>query len=234
LFEKHGLDTDGLDGARANENYLLERVLDYIFQSRGGTITEPHRELAGTQADLRSRVDDGERYEQRWDDFIRCLELDGYRISERQLIAIDPRIGNDPPLEDDLSSEITRSGLADASQVLAVFENSAQAFRRTPPDYNAVLTHARVGLETLAKTIAVTRNQTHPGSFTETSWGSVLTYLRASGLITIEEEKGLAGVYRFLSPGAHQPIGFTAQEMARFGRSLAAYMSYFLVKRYNG
>jgi hypothetical protein len=34
LFEKHGLDTDGLYGARANENYLLERVLDYI--SRAG------------------------------------------------------------------------------------------------------------------------------------------------------------------------------------------------------
>jgi hypothetical protein len=58
--------------------------------------------------------------------------------------------------------------------------------------------------------------------------------LRTSGLITTEEEKVLAGVYGFLSAGAHQPIGFTAQEMARYGRSLAAYMSYFLIKRYNG
>jgi len=234
LFEKHGLETDGLYGSPMRESYLLGRIVDYLSRAGAEQLLSLIGELARTQADLRYRIDDGERHDQRWDDLVRCLELNGYRISEGQLIAIDPTIGNDPPLEDDLSSEITRSNLTDAPQVLAALENSAQAFRRTPPDYNAVLTHARVGLETLAKTIAMARNQTHPGSFNETSWGSVLSYLRISGLITVEEEKALAGVYGFLSQGAHQPIGFTAQEMARLGRSLAANMSYFLIKRYNG
>lgn len=221
-------------GSPARESYLLDIVGKSLFAAMPEQLLSLIEELIRTQADLRYRVDDGERHDQRWDDFVRCLELNGYRIEGGRLVPIDPTTGDDPPPDDDLSSEIRRSGLADGSQVLGAFENSAQAFRRTPPDYNACLTHARVGLETLARTIALARNQTHPGSFAENSWGSVLAYLRTSGLITLEEERGLSGVFGFLSPGAHQPIGITAQEMARLGRSLAVSMTYFLIKRYNG
>jgi hypothetical protein len=234
LFDKHGLDASDLYGSPVVEDYLLEVALPPLISATPDKLTGLIEELIGTQADLLARVYKRERHDQRWDDFVRCLELNDYRIQDGRLIAVNPTIGDDPPLEDDLSVEVARSGLADAPQVLAAFENSAQAFRRTPPDYNAVLTHARVGVEMLAKAIALARNRTHPGSFSETSWGSVLTYLRTSGLITIEEEKGLVGVYGFLSPGAHQLIGFSAKEMARFGRNLAESMTYFLVKRYNG
>jgi len=234
LFEKHGLEAGELYGSPVRESYLLEVVGRSLFAGTPDQLLSLIEELVRTQADLRYRVDDGERYDQRWDDLVRCLELNGYRIEEGRLVAIEPNVGDDPPLEDDLSSEIRNSGLADASQVLGAFENSAQAFRRTPPDYNACLTHARVALQTLARTIAVARNRTHPGPFTENSWGSILAYLRTSGLVTPEEEKGLSGVFGFLSPGAHQPVGITAQEMARLGRSFAVSMSYFLIKRYNG
>ena len=112
-------------------------------------------------------------------------------------------------------------------------ENSATAFRRSPPDYNGCLSNARVALQTLATAIANVRTTTHPGSFDETKWGQILAYLRTSGLITKSEEEGLAGVSSFVSPGAHTPVGISEEEFARLGRSLVASMCYFLVKRYN-
>ncbi len=114
-----------------------------------------------------------------------------------------------------------------------MMENSATAFRRSPPDYNGCLSNARVALQTLATAIANVRTTTHPGSFDETKWGQILAYLRTSGLITKSEEEGLAGVFSFVSPGAHTPVGISEEEIARLGRSLVASMCYFLVKRYN-
>ena len=63
-------------------------------------------------------------------------------------------------------------------------------------------------------------------------WGSIIEYLRASGLITIEEERGLAGVFGFVSPGSHRPLGLSDQELARLGRSFASGMCWFLIKKY--
>ena len=71
-----------------------------------------------------------------------------------------------------------------------------------------------------------------PGTYDESKWGQVLAYLRTSGLITAEEEKGLSGVFGFVSPGAHEPFGPDDIEMARLGRSLVIGMIYFLVKRF--
>ncbi len=103
-----------------------------------------------------------------------------------------------------------------------------------PPDYNACLTHARVALQTLATSIAKKRQAAYGKTFDETKWGEVISYLRTSGLITDPEEKGLAGVFGFVSPGAHVPIGLTEEEMVRLGRSLVLGMCYFLVKRHRG
>ena len=61
----------------------------------------------------------------------------------------------------------------------------------------------------------------------------MLAYLRTSDLITEEEEKGIAGVYGFVSPGAHTPVGLSEQEMACLGRNLAVSMCYLLVKLHN-
>lgn len=55
-------------------------------------------------------------------------------------------------------------------------------------------------------------------------------HLRTSGLITEGEEKGLAGVFTFVSPGAHSPVGLSETEMVRLGRSLVVGMCYFLIK----
>jgi hypothetical protein len=190
-------------------------------------------ELARTQADLRYRVDVAERHDQRWDDFVRCLELDGYRIEEGKLVAVDPTIKDDPPIEDDFSAELAKSGLPGAEGIRQMLDRSAGFFRQQPPNYNACLTDARIAVENLAKEIAKKRKPNYPGSFDETKWGSVLAYLNTSGLITKKEEEGLSGVYSFVSPGAHTVVGTDEEEMAYLGRRLVVSMGYFLVKRYN-
>jgi hypothetical protein len=60
-------------------------------------------------------------------------------------------------------------------------------------------------------------------------WGSVLTFLKTRGEISQEEEVGLAGVYRFISPGAHRSVGVSEEQMARLGRTFALNMCWFLL-----
>lgn len=155
-------------------------------------------------------------------------------MQERIIRPIDPTIAATVPVEDDLSTELLKSGLSESEEVSRLMKRSAQAYRQSQPDYNATLSDARVGLETLARGIGKSRQRKCPGSFDESKWGQILAYLRMSGFLTEEEEKGLAGVYGFVSPGAHKPVGLSEAEMVRLGRSLVASMAYFLVKRYNG
>jgi hypothetical protein len=122
-------------------------------------------------------------------------------------------------------------GLSDTEAILQVLDGSASAFRSG--DFNGCLNNARVALQTLATTIAQARLSTHPKSFDATSWGEVIAYLRTSGFISQQQERGLAGVFGFISPGSHTPIGFSEEEFARLGRSLAVSFCYFLVKRQN-
>ena len=90
----------------------------------------------------------------------------------------------------------------------------------------------RLALETAARDIARERQNSRSGNYAELRWGPALAYLKTSGFITQEEEKGLVGVYGFVSPGAHRPVEPDELEMARLGRSLSIGMLYFLVKRY--
>jgi len=226
LFEKHGLDTESL------------RLMHYLEQSLSDATHEQLHslldEIVKTQGYLRSRVSPRYIYDERWDDMVRCLVLDGYRVADQTLVSLDPTIEGVTQLEDDLSVELQQSGLTEAQEIVRTMNNSAEAFRKNPPDYNACLSNARVALQSLATAIAKTRRTTQPGTFDESSWGEVLAYLRTSNLISESDEKGLAGVFRFISPGAHIPVGLTQEEMVRLGRSLAAAMCYFLVKVYNG
>jgi len=53
---------------------------------------------------------------------------------------------------------------------------------------------------------------------------SITDALRTSGEISLEEERGLAGVFQLLSPGAHRPVGIPQGQMTRLGRSFALNM----------
>lgn len=189
-------------------------------------------EIVRTSDDLRYSVSPRYRFDQRFEDLERCLQLDGYIIVNRRLVPIDPTIVGAPPIDDDLTKELHESGLLTADDVTRKLSDSVRAFRAPTPNYNASLNDARIALQTLATDIANTRLPTHPGSFDSTKWGSVINYLRSSGFITTEEERGLTGVFGFVSPGSHRLVGLSDAEFARLGRSFVAGMCWFLVKRY--
>ncbi|MBX9660403.1 MAG: hypothetical protein K2X00_17735 [Nitrospiraceae bacterium] len=163
--------------------------------------------------------------------------LDGYHISgdtRYEITLIDPTITDAAPLEDDLSLELARSNLADRDEIARLMKNSGEDFRRQPADFNGSLTSARVSLETLAKGIASLRQQTTPMSGNPSKFGANIAYLRQIGFLDKNEEEGITGVYGFVSPGAHIPIGFTEEERVRLGRSMIASVCYFLAKKHNG
>jgi hypothetical protein len=212
-------------------SYELESV---VIQATEGQASSLLEEILRTQFTLRSEISPRYRFDERFDDLKRCLLLDGLRVEDRQLVQVEPSIDGAAQPEDDLIRELRRSGLPQHEEVIRMLNNSAEAFRRSPPDYNGCLGNVRVALQTLATDIAKHRRTLRPGSFDETKWGQVLAYLRTSGLIEGQEEQGLSGVFTFVSPGAHLPVGLDEADMTRLGRSLVVSMSYFLVKRHNG
>lgn len=232
LFAKYGLSSDSLLSVGSLFS-PLDSLREALFGATEEQLLDLLDELFKTLDDLRYRVTPHYRHHQRWSDLVRCLLLDGYRVEEENLVAVDPAIAGAAPVDDDLTAQLRHSGLRESDEIIRMMENSATAFRRSSPDYNGCLSNARVALQTLATAIANVRTTTHPGSFDETKWGQILAYLRTSGLITKSEEEGLSGVFSFVSPGAHRPVGISEEEMARLGRSLVALMCYFLVKCYN-
>ena len=191
-------------------------------------------EVVRTQGSFRNRVSPRYIYDERYHDLVICLALDGYITERNELLKTEPTLDGAIALEDDLSRELDRSGLADGHSVVQLLNNSAEDFRRTPPDLNGALTNARVALQTLATSISRVNAGSRSAGFDESKWGQVVTHLRTCGLVTDEEEKGIAGVFTFVSPGAHIPVGLSEMEMVRLGRSLVVSMCYFLAKRYNG
>jgi len=190
-------------------------------------------EVGRTSGDLRSRVNPKYRYDERMAELQRSLELDGYRLAAEGLRQIEPTIDGQAVYEDDLTRALRTCDLPDAADVLAALEQSADAFRREPPDYNAALTNARIALQTLATSIA-TRRAGGAVGFDPARWGQVVANLRVTGFITPSEEEGLTGVFSFVSQGAHAHVNRSEQEMARLGRSMVVSMCYFLIKSYTG
>ncbi len=124
--------------------------------------------------------------------------------------------------------------LSNTDAIVQEISRSTEAFRRSPPDYNACLTHARVALHDLADAIATNlQSDGNEDDFNHERWGEVLQHLREQGFVTNQEERGLAGVYAFISEGAHRPVDVDEVEMAWLGRSLAFAMCWFLVRRWN-
>lgn len=104
-------------------------------------------EVVATAGDLRTRVNPKYRFDERMHDLTQCLLLDGYIIQEKKLLQTDPSIADAEPLVDELIEALQNSGAPRAQEIVAKINDSAGAFRATPPDYNASLVNARVALE---------------------------------------------------------------------------------------
>lgn len=99
---------------------------------------------------------------------------------------------------------LRQCGLPRWEDIITKIRDSDQHFRAAPPDYNASLTNARIALETLTADIAAEVATGLPSSaaYNPARLGDVLRFLRESGEITLEEDKGLAGIFSFLGQGA--------------------------------
>jgi hypothetical protein len=228
LLMKHGL--HGLSFQIATQT--ISEIIDALQSCGEDQLTALLDEIARTRGDLRSRVNPKYRYDQRFNDLELCLQLDGYRLDNGGLTFLDTSVIGAPPLNDDLKLELDASGLPNIENIIQKLDDSASSFASSNPNFNACLNDARVALQALATAISEARLAVHPGTFDSTKWGSVINYLRISNFITVEEERGLSGVFGFVSPGSHRPLGLSDQEMARLGRSLITGICWFLIKRY--
>ena len=190
-------------------------------------------EILKTKGSLRSKISPKYIFDERLDDLSNCLKLDGYIVENGKISQVDPSIGDGEPIEDDLIQALKSSGLAEAEKIIRLISDSSDAYRALPPDYNACLNNIRVSLETLARAISEALEVSDSPVYDKTKWGSIIYFLRAIILLTIEEEKGLVGVYGFISPGSHRPVGMPEVEVARLGRSLALGMCWFLINLYS-
>lgn len=232
LLEKYKLSDPTVWNSRRHPVQRLGNLVELLDAGAEPNVLALLDEIVQVSSDFRSRVSPRARYDERFVDLKRCLELDGYLIQGSRLVPVDPFIVGNRPVEDDLTRELAESGLANSNHIAKKLHDSAESFQSSQPNYNASLNDARVALETLAVDIADARLSSHPGSVDRSRWGSVVAYLRNIGFITEQEEPGLVGVYGFVSPGSHHPLGLSEDEFARLGRGFIAGMCWFLVKRY--
>lgn len=164
-------------------------------------------EIVATKGDMRTRVNPKYRFDERMHDLTQCLLLDGYIVQDTKLAQIDPSIADAAPLEDDLIVALQNSGSPRSQEIIAKIGDSAQAFRATPPDYNAALVNARVALETLAADVAADVASRAPvlATYNSSKWGEVLAFLRTSGKVTSQERKRAWRVYSDSEPGRPSP-----------------------------
>lgn len=229
LFSKHGLRLTVEGGA-----LLLGVNSALLNQHESAGVAAVLEEVIRTRGDLRNRVAPRYRFDERYEDLTRCLLLDGYKVEGKTLVPLDPSIAEAPPIEDDLVLALAATDLDSECTILQKLNDSAEAFRKTRPNYNACMNDVRVALETLARQVAERYPKEGQSPYDPAKWGSILNFLRSVEFLTLEEEQGLAGVYRFLSPGSHRPLGLSEAEMARLGRALALSMCWFVVKHYSG
>ena len=237
LLSKYGFATANLEN-RWNDQSVAVSVRNEVIPASATQLGDLVQELARTRSSIRAGVDPRYRFNERWNDLLLSLELDNYVLAEAQdgrnlerFEPIEPILAGSEPVEDDLTKELRRSALAATEDILRVLDESARAFIQG--DHNGCLNSARVSLQALATSIAQARLAGHPATFNSAKWGEVVAYLRTSSFITLQDERGLTGVFSFVSPGSHTPIGFTEQEFARLGRTLVISFCYFLVKRWN-
>lgn len=236
LFEKHGLMNGWIDerDMRDDRQAAFNTMEHALRESRPEQVISMIAEIVRTQGNLRNRVSPRYTYDERWSDLATCLALDGYRMANGEFGQAEPVIDGAVAAEDDLSAQLDASNLREAPNIVQLLNDSAAAFRRTPPDLNGCLNSARVAMQTLATAVSCTRASSRSERFDETKYGTVIEHLRTSGFVTLQEEKGLVGVFSFVSPGSHTPVGLSEMEMVRLGRSFVVGMCYFLITRYNG
>jgi len=157
---------------------------------------------------------------------------DGWIVENSALVRVTPAAEEITGIRDKFLQDICSSGLDKNGAINKAVEDSSKNFVAEPPDFNASTTNVRIALETVARRAAEATANIKGGGYPEDSWGKALKFLRSTGVIELPEEKILARVYTFISPGAHIPKGITEEEWARLAKTFGLSSAYFLLKKY--
>lgn len=235
LLEKHGISTqDQLESWR--HQAWICTVRDHLIASPATRVGDLLQELGRTAGSLRNNVTPRHTFDERWEDLVMCLALDGFVIPRDEydrplkcFVPIEPQLEGVKPFDDELSSELAKSALPNVAEITDRLEASGTAFRRS--EMNNCLSNSRIALETLVKSVA-----SELGARPEQSekFGTALAYLAAANFLDKGQEKSVSGNYLLVSAGVHRTIGFSEKEYVRFGRHLALSSCYFIVKMWNG
>lgn len=215
LFEKYDINGDYQNLEEIKDTLLNENITTLIY------------EIVETKHSYRNNITPKYTFDERWTDFEKCLSLDGYKIDDKKIISIEPRTEGVQPIEDDLTREMLKSSLVQKNEIIKLINESAEAFKRSPSDYNQCLSKVRISLETLVKNITIILTGNDLG------WGSSLSALKKFGFIEQKEEDALSSTYTYASDGSHIPLGFTEEEYARFSRNLTLSTCYYVIKKFN-
>jgi hypothetical protein len=156
---------------------------------------------------------------------------DGWAVEGGALVRLTPMAEDVTEVRDKLIEDLAGSGLDPDKAITRLIEGSSKDFVSQPPDMNGSISKVRIALETLARNAAKQMSKKKGGSYSEDSWGKALQFLRSQS-VEEQEEKILAQVYTFISPGAHDPKGITEEEWARLARTFALSSAYFLLRKY--
>ncbi|MBS4637931.1 MULTISPECIES: hypothetical protein [Aeromonas] len=223
LFEKFGLEPQLVSSPAG--------ISDQITSSSEEVLSDLLIELIHTNRTLRNQTNPKYKFDDQYSILKKSLLLDGYKIEEQAIEALDPNFQGHEPVEDALLKELNNSLLQNTIGIERSVKASAEDFVKAQPDYNGSLTNIRIALETLIREIAFAQGFTT--SRNGNTWGPSLAYLKSNGFIDQQEEQALASVFTFISNGAHVPLGFSHEEFVRLGRNLCSSMCYFVVKKYN-
>jgi hypothetical protein len=236
LFEKHGLKEtwnqwDSITGT-------LQGLIEFLRALPVKALMSVLAEIVATEPVLRDHVvneygDGAEAYAARWGDLVRCLALDDFTVSRGRLIAAEPDLQGASHVEDALTAAISSSGLPNPQAIVGLLDQGER------------LSADSARLQRLSQQCAGGAPDLGDRDCTaasDESWRFVPGRQVGSGprlspyVEPHHEERRESRLVRLyvISPGAHQPVGFSQEEMVRLGRGMAVSICYFLVKLHNG
>ena len=156
------------------------------------------------------------------------MAYEGWEVTAGALVANAPAIEDSTQLRERLLERLAQSEVDADGCIRAAVDASARHFSTEPIDVNASTGSIRIALETCVRRSAVMVATSRSVVPPEDVWGSALAFLRQQEILTLDEERGIAAAYTFISPSAHLPKGIDDIEWARIVRTVALSICYFV------
>lgn len=91
IFNKYGIETPRAVGWGHPERSYIGQLQDWLRGARQESIEHVLTEIVRTQGSFyRNRTSNAQTYQERYDDLIACLALDGYIVNGSELLVTEP------------------------------------------------------------------------------------------------------------------------------------------------